>query len=97
MTDSTLAEISKIVLALPKVETAIIQETHSLEQKNVVRVPSGEGFIKGAVRKSEYRVFVSTSDNAPKGGKVHADRSGPDLINVIRTVLAEVKIDMPRL
>lgn len=88
-TDQTLSEISKLVLAHPKIVSGIVQETHSIEEHNVVRNASG-GFDKGQRWTSEYRVFIRTDST-------HADRCGPDLPNVIRQAFEAAKIEPPKL
>lgn len=68
--NDTLSEISKLVLSHPKVIWGILQETHTLEEHVVAKVPGGAG---------------------------HAERSGPDLPNVIRAVFEILKMEMPKL
>ena len=89
-TDTTLAEISDIILALPKVRMGIIQKIHSLSQRRVGRQPGSDAWQEADERKREYRCFIRTD-------KAHADRTGPDLLKVIREVLTAVKIEMSSL
>lgn len=89
--NDTLSEISKLVLSHPKVIWGIVQETHTLEEHVVAKVPGGAGAtLKGQRYTSGYRCFLKTDAG-------HAERSGPDLPNVIRAVFEILKLEMPKL
>lgn len=88
----TLKELSEIVLAHPKIVSGFLQETQSLEEHVVSKVPGGAGSTaKGQRYTTEYRCFLRT-DGA------HAERSSKlSPIEAITAVFEELKLKAPTL
>jgi hypothetical protein len=89
----TFDQIADIVLDQPGVDSArtFIQATRGVEVTRVGRVPSSDTWQNRRERKTTYRCFVK-SEKGP-----FAERSGTDLLAVVREAFKEAGLPEPAL
>lgn len=85
-----MESIAVLMLGAPGVVRGFIQQTLSLDQENVVRVPGGAGaWIHGHVFRAGYRVFIHT-------GSKFAEATHEDLLTAVRDAFERTGLKLPK-
>jgi len=85
-----MESIAVLMLGAPGVVRGFIQQTLSLDQENVVRVPGGAGaWIHGHVFRAGYRVFIHT-------GSKFAEAEHADLLTAVRDAFERTGLKLPK-
>lgn len=82
-----LSKISALVMKAKGVIGAIIQESHEMFQRNMIRNQGG-GWVQGDEFRSLYRVVLYSEKDC-------CDINGPDLLETIRKAFAMLKLELP--
>lgn len=92
----TFEQIAEAVVTAKGVEQAIVQQTYTRDSIRIARESGSDAWKHRRPLRNEFRVFVATNANDPKGGKVHCERVGPDLLSVVKEVFAQVGLALPK-
>lgn len=82
--------IAALALGAPGVVRGFVQQTLSLDEENVVRVPGGAGaWIHGHFYRARFRVFIHS-------GKAFAEATDTDLSAAVREAFTRAGVPMPK-